>query len=99
VWSTVYRHQFGVKLERMPIGRPVANARAYLLDGNMELAPLGVAAELYIGGLGVARGYLNHPDLTAERFLPDAYGPSGTRIYRTGDLARWRADGLLEYLG
>jgi amino acid adenylation domain-containing protein/non-ribosomal peptide synthase protein (TIGR01720 family) len=83
-----------------PIGRPMGNVRVYVLDDESELAPIGVAGDLYVGGAGVARGYLDAPGLTAERFVPDPFGSTpGARLYRTGDLVRWRADGNLMFLG
>ncbi|MDO0924516.1 non-ribosomal peptide synthase/polyketide synthase [Streptomyces sp. TG1A-8] len=82
-----------------PIGRPVGGARAYVLDDRMRPVPVGAPGELFLAGTGVARGYLGRPGLTAARFLPDPYGPSGSRMYRTGDLVRWSAEGDLVYLG
>jgi amino acid adenylation domain-containing protein/non-ribosomal peptide synthase protein (TIGR01720 family) len=82
-----------------PIGRPLWNTRVYILDDAQQLVPPGVCGELYIAGVGLARGYLHRPSLTAERFLPDPYGEPGTRMYATGDLARWRSNGTIDYLG
>ncbi|MCX4820787.1 amino acid adenylation domain-containing protein [Streptomyces sp. NBC_01142] len=81
------------------IGRPVDNVRAYVLDSRLRPLPIGVPGELFLAGAGVARGYLNQPGLTADRFLPDPAGGPGTRMYRTGDRARWNAEGNLEFLG
>ncbi|MFN8596435.1 MAG: amino acid adenylation domain-containing protein [Anaerolineae bacterium] len=87
----------------VPIGRPLANVQAYVLDAEQRLVPIGVPGELHIGGLGVARGYLNRPDLTEERFIPNPFNDLsatvGGRLYKTGDLVRYRPDGQLEFLG
>ncbi|KRP58564.1 non-ribosomal peptide synthetase [Pseudomonas trivialis] len=81
----------------IPIGRPIGNAQAYVLNARQQPLPLGVTGELYIGGAGVAKGYLNQPQLTAEKFIPNPFGEG--QLYRTGDLACWQADGTLLYLG
>ncbi|MFI6901260.1 amino acid adenylation domain-containing protein [Nonomuraea sp. NPDC050394] len=83
----------------IPIGRPVANTRLEILDARMNRVPVGVPGALWIGGVQLAQGYAARPALTAERFVPDPYGPPGGRLYDTGDLARWRPDGEIEYLG
>ncbi|HVI48065.1 MAG TPA: amino acid adenylation domain-containing protein [Chitinophaga sp.] len=88
----------GAITDTVPIGKPIDNIRLYILDDQQQLQPEGVAGELYISGVGVGIGYLNRPDLTKEKFLPDPFF-KGERMYRTGDLARWLPDGNIEYIG
>jgi len=83
----------------IPIGKPVANTKTYILDHHLNLTPVGVPGELYIGGVGLARGYLNRPDLTNTAFIPDPFSTIPARLYKTGDLARYRIDGTIEFLG
>ncbi|MDX1578140.1 MAG: LLM class flavin-dependent oxidoreductase, partial [Gemmatimonadota bacterium] len=99
VWSSTHDARGG-ETGIVPIGRPIANTDLHVLGPRKERLPRGAAGELYIGGAGVTPGYLGRPDLTEERFLPDAFRDEGAaRLYRTGDRVRWRADGALEFLG
>jgi amino acid adenylation domain-containing protein/non-ribosomal peptide synthase protein (TIGR01720 family) len=97
VWSA--RHRLDAADPSPLIGAPIGNTTLYVLDADLNLAPVGVAGELFIGGEGLARGYWNRAALSAERFIPDPFGAAGARLYRTGDLARWRGDGVLDHVG
>src|SRR5215211_7282000 len=86
--------------DEVPIGRPLGNARIYILDGSLNPLPIGVPGELHVGGSGLARGYINRPELTSERFIADPFSDvPEARLYKTGDIARWRNDGNIEFLG
>ena len=85
--------------QKITIGRPLPNVRTYILDTSMQPVPAGVPGELHIGGVGLARGYLNHPELTGTRFVADPFEPQGGRLYKTGDLARYLPNGEIEFLG
>jgi amino acid adenylation domain-containing protein len=100
VWSTVYCFSGSSTPTHVPIGRPIPNVEAYILDDRLQPVPIGVVGEIYIGGAGIARGYLNRPDLTREKFVVNPFKPEyEARLYKTGDLARYRADGNIEFLG
>ncbi len=96
IWSTAYRLTPG---EKILIGRPIRNTECYILNSHMKPVPAGVTGDLYIGGDGVAKGYLNQPELTRERFIQHPFRPNGERLYMTGDLARYTSEGLIEFLG
>ncbi|MBO9201551.1 MULTISPECIES: non-ribosomal peptide synthetase, partial [Niastella] len=96
----IYKIDLNKKYTNIPIGIPFSNTRLYVVNGSQVLNPVGVAGELYIGGEGIARGYLASPELTAEKFIPDPFSKdAAARVYRTGDIVRWTVDGYLEYIG
>jgi amino acid adenylation domain-containing protein len=100
VWASVFDCLQPIATASVPIGRPIANTRIYILDDERQPVPIGVVGEIHVGGVGVTRGYLHRPELTQERFVPDPFSrAAGARLYRTGDLGRWRADGVIEYVG
>src|SRR5947199_6658899 len=98
IWSTVRKIEPEDKM--ITVGRPIANTQVYLLDAQLQLVPVGIPGELYIGGDGLARGYFHRPDLTADRFLEHPFkSDRQARLYKTGDLVRYLADGSIEFLG
>jgi nonribosomal peptide synthetase protein BlmX len=100
VWSTLWKGDPAVKRSSLPIGQPIANVQAFILDRDRHLAPIGVAGELCVGGANLARGYAGNPAATAERFVPNPFAPAGgARMYATGDLAHLTLSGEIEYLG
>ncbi|MCK4258431.1 MAG: non-ribosomal peptide synthase/polyketide synthase [Halanaerobiales bacterium] len=99
IYATGYSSQdFAKEVQMVPIGKPLQNTQIYILDFNNQNQPIGIAGELCISGVGLARGYLNQPELTAQKFIPNPIKP-GSRLYKTGDLARWLPDGNIEFLG
>lgn len=100
IWSTLWRVEPARVAQRgVSIGKPIANTTVWILDAQGQRCPIGVPGEIVIGGIGVTLGYLDRPELTADRFIPDPWGAAGSRLYRTGDRGRWGNDGLLEHMG
>lgn len=96
---TYYQCRKYKKMTSIPIGRPIYNTQIYILDKSLQPLPIGISGELYIGGIGLARGYINRPELTAEKFIKNPFSCSDDRLYKSGDLARWLSVGQLEFLG
>lgn len=97
---TAWECELDRKITRVPIGKPISNVQMYVLDQHLQPVPVGVTGEIYIGGVGVGRGYLNRPELTMERFIPDPFSSDlEAHLYKTGDVGKWRPDGAIEYLG
>lgn len=100
IWSSAYKVLETVSGKTVSIGRPIANTQIYILDRHLYPVPIGVPGNIYIGGAGVARGYLNQSELTSEKFIPDAFSQSpGERLYSVGDVGRWAEDGTIQFLG
>jgi amino acid adenylation domain-containing protein len=99
VWSSVARCDPELGEEAVSIGRPIANSSTHILDERFAEMPIGAVGEVFVGGAGIARGYVNQPALTAQRFVPDPFGDFGARLYRTGDRGRWHHSGVLEFVG
>lgn len=100
ITALIHDCQRDVKQTTIPIGRPIPGVRAYILDSNLQPVPIGIPGELFLAGIQLARGYLNSPEFTEERFIPDPFSDiQGDRMYRTGDLVKWRSDGEVEFLG
>ncbi|HTE28645.1 non-ribosomal peptide synthetase [Flavitalea sp.] len=100
VWATVYKTTPTESELNVPIGKPISNCQIYILDENQNRVPIGVSGELFIGGKGVAKGYLNNPELTNKYFIQNTFNPeSSDKLYRTGDLCRYRSDGTIEFIG